>query len=278
MRPVLLVILAASLFGLIGFFIRNITDISGSEIVLFRVTIGAVATFCFAALTKNKISKIKSKWFLINGFFYTGAILLYVNSIYLGTPLSSAAFLFYTAPIFSIIFSHFMIKESIKRSTLLIIVMAFVAALFILKPFNLSLSIGSLLALGSGIFYGLNLVATRKLETKFDTYSVVFYSFFISLLFLIPINAINFTIPSATSVMYIILLGIISTAVPVFLFTESMKKLKAYEASSVALLEPVVASLVGFFIFSEFLGITSIVGAVLILMSSLLIDKSVKAV
>jgi len=59
-------------------------------------------------------------------------------------------------------------------------------------------------------------------------------------------------------------LGILPTAVGHTLYIVSVKVLKSYEAATLALLEPVSASLLAVILFNEVPGINSIIGSILI--------------
>jgi DME family drug/metabolite transporter len=272
--PIILVAIASVLWGFIGFFVRNISKISGNEILLFRFLIGLILLSFFMIITGKRFSKFNSKWLLINSVAYSVWVIFYINSIASGTPLANAAFLLYTSTIFSILFSRIILKEFVSKRKLFFILLAFLGVIFILKPINMQIHYGEFLSLMAGIIYGFQIVTTRKLMKNFDVYSVMFYSFLIAFIITVPLNISNFVIPDFKSTIYLILLSVLSTTIPAILFTYSLKKLKAFEASTVALLEPLTASLVGFLIFSEFLDIFSIVGGFMILISCFEISKA----
>lgn len=271
---VLFVALSAVMWGFIGFFIRNVSGLGGSEITLFRFAMGFVFIYSYVILTRKKIGRLFSKWFVINGIVYSVWVALYFNSIVLGTPLANAAFLLYMATIFTIIFSRIMLKESARKSVVIVILFALIGVFMILKPANLLSHYGELLALGAGILYGLQTVIVRKLKKKSDTYSIVLSSFLIALFVMVPLNVNGFVVPNFKSSINIVLLGIISTTIPFILFTESLKKLKAFEASAIALIEPITASLVGFFVFVEYLDALSIIGIIMILLANVYISRN----
>ena len=67
-----------------------------------------------------------------------------------------------------------------------------------------------------------------------------------------------------TTVLILLTLGILPTAIGHTLYIVSVKVLKSYEAATLALLEPVSASLLAVILFNEVPGINSIIGSILI--------------
>ncbi len=273
MKPVMMVIIAAILFGFIGFFVRNIQDVSSYEIVMLRFVIGFLLVASLMLIIKRKPAKPTSKLLIVNSLITGVWVTFYISSIAFGTPLANAAFLLYTSTIFSVIFSRFILKEMISKSTMIVMVVAIAGVILILKPSLLFTHYGELMALMAGLIYGLNTVTIRKLERSFDTYSIVFYSFLIPMIFLIPMGLSDFVIPDTFSMVNLILLATVSTTIPVLLFTYSLKKLKAFETLTIGLTEPLVAALIGFSIFFEFLDVFSIIGGGMILFSSFYLNR-----
>jgi len=67
-------------------------------------------------------------------------------------------------------------------------------------------------------------------------------------------------------------LGILITLIPYFLYTYGLNRMDAGKAAVLAFVEPMVATVVGFVLFGEELGIVEAVGIALILASVVLLN------
>ena len=114
----LLTLVAGTLWGMIGYFVRSLQSdgLSSMQIVSVRMVISAVIFSVFALVFKRSLFKIKLKdlWCFIG----TGVVSVaffsacYFKAIELSS-LSVASILLYTAPIFVMIFSVFLFKEKL---------------------------------------------------------------------------------------------------------------------------------------------------------------------
>jgi len=203
-----------------------------------------------------------------NGLLISIWLPIYVGSLSLGAKLGNAAFLLDTGYVFSVLFSWIFLNEQVERKTALILLVSIVGVVLILKPLTLFQSFAEVLALVSGIIFGFNLIVTRKTQQYHDSMTTIFYLFLIPSIVLFLPTIYSFDTPSLNQMFYIIFLGVLSGAVPNFLFTSSLKNLKTFEAGIPALLEPVTASIIGWIVFSEILDVFSILGGALIIGSA----------
>ena len=85
------------------------------------------------------------------------------------------------------------------------------------------------------------------------------------------------TIANPTGILWSLALGIISGAIPYFLYTLGLSRVKPSHAAVIATAEPVVASLLGIFLFREKADLFTVLGIVLIIGAAILLNISPKA-
>ena len=77
---------------------------------------------------------------------------------------------------------------------------------------------------------------------------------------------------SSGSATMMLALGVLITLVPYFLYTYGLNRMDAGKAAVIAFVEPMVATVVGFVLFGEELGMAELLGIALILMSVVLLN------
>ena len=131
-------------------------------------------------------------------------------------------------------------------------------------------SLGILLGIGSGFFYGLYSIFGRYALAHYRPLTVTFYTFVFAgagSIFLIRPNEITPCFQNSNSLFLILGLIVVSTALPYIFYTQGLAKIESGKASILASIEPVIASLVGVFAFQEPMSVMVILGLVCILLS-----------
>ncbi len=278
----LCVIAAASLWGLIGIFTRSLADsgLSPMQITEVRCSVTAVCIFAILAVFDRKLLRISPRdiWM----FLGTGILsIVLFNVLYFTATtmvtLSMAAVLLYTAPCFVMVMSALFFKERMTRKKLLALVAAF---------FGCSLTAGVLgglgnidvlgvaVGVGSGFGYALYSIFGKVALKRYHPFTITFYTFLVASLFLVPFSDLPEIASAAASgsASMMLLLGVLITLVPYFLYTYGLNHMDAGKAAVIAFVEPMVATVVGFVLFGEELGIPELVGIALILLSVVLLN------
>lgn len=225
---------------------------------------------------------------LVNALFYSGTALLFIASIYLGTPLAKAVLLSYAYPLTVVGLTWLIFKELPKTKHWLAIGLSLISVVILVGSGGwqnlLEIDRGSLLALITSFFFGGLIVWSSKLrrDTKLHPMVTWFYSFLIAL----PVFAIvalaltalgvTFLIPnlrfdlSSLNWLTLVALGVFGNSLPLFLINFAAAKLKPYVISVLLLTEPLWVYFLGLIFFQQQLSLWAIVGAVGILISVLL--------
>ena len=278
------VISAGILWGLISLFIKKLNSFgfSSLQIIAFRSFFASVILGIVLLIKDPKLFKIKIKdlWLFVG----TGIISLSFFSLcYFTTIIESGAsiavVLLYTSPIFVMIFSCVLFKEGINFSKIFALVATFVGCVFVAGVFDskgiyISPS-GFFIGLCSGVGYALYSIFGRIALKKYNTFTISFYTFFFASLFLVPISNPIVLFSSIDKYSFLFILGIafLCTFLPYVLYTFGLGGLETSKAAILVTVEPLVGTLLGFFVFREDFNLFKIMGIILIFISLLFVSK-----
>ncbi len=280
-----LILLAGCFWGSMGIFVRRLTDygFSSIQIVAIRVTLAALI-FCILLLIRDpagfRISVKDIPLFLGLGF---GSILFFTVCYFTAItmmPLSTAAILLYTSPIWIMLMSVLFFREKLTGRKLLALALAFAGCVLVsgISEEGMTLT-GLLVGLGSGIGYGLYSILGTVALRRYSPYTVTTYTFAFAALgaWLIcrPAEMLaKFTAaPDLPGLVFFCFLTALVTAVIPFLaYTLGLRTVEASRAGILATVEPLVATLIGVAVFSEPLTLLSGLGILLILAAVVLLN------
>jgi len=284
----LLIGAGASLWGIISLFVTSLYEMGFSPIQV--VTIRALSATLFLVLYiifKNrqllKIKAADSKYFIGTGIFSFVLFNWCMFSAIKETSISVATILLYTAPAFVTIFSRFIFKELLTTRKVLALLITFIGCSFvvgILPNTTESISLyGLILGLGSGLFYALYSIFGKFALRKYNSLTVTAYTFLFAAIAVTPFSGLWLVLPLFSDIkvwVYIIGLGFLSTMLPFIFYTKGLNTIESSQASIIATIEPVVASLVGFLIFHEKLNVWQYLGIFLVIAAVVIVQETSK--
>lgn len=285
------ILIAGILWGSMGLFVRRLGSggmgLSSVEIVQMRCIVAGVVLF-FYMLFGNRAAlsiRLRDLWcFLGTGLcsivFFN---ICYFTTIQL-TSLSVAAVLLYTAPAFVIVLSALLFGEAVtkrKTAALFLTFLGCVCVSGLLRGGGAMTPAGFLVGLGAGIGYALYSIFSRfALERGYGSMTISFYTFLIASLGTIPFVSVKNVggvlaqgLPAAG---FILLFGVVTTVIPYLTYTRGLQGVENGQASIIASIEPVVASLLGILVFREILHPDEVLGIVLILGAILISNRREK--
>ena len=280
-----LILLAGCFWGSMGIFVRRLTDygFSSIQIVAIRVTLAALI-FCMLLLIKDpsgfRISVKDIPLFLGLGF---GSILFFTVCYFTAItmmPLSTAAILLYTSPIWIMLMSVLFFREKLTGRKLLALVLAFAGCVLVsgISGEGMTLT-GLLVGLGSGIGYGLYSILGTVALRRYSPYTVTTYTFAFAALgsWLICRPADMLAKFAAAPdlpglVFFCFLTALVTAVIPFLAYTLGLRTVEASRAGILATVEPLVATLIGVAVFSEPLTLLSGLGMLLILAAVVLLN------
>ncbi len=253
------------------------------EVVTLRVWSTTIILLFYMIIKAPRKLKLQSiydlKYFIGTGIF---SIIFFNYCMFTAIDLSTipvATALLYTAPAFVTILSFLLFKEPFTRVKLIALFITLLGTCFVvgLIPISVaSLKLNSLLfGIGSGIGYALYSIFSKFALKKYTSLSITTYTFFIASITLLPFFPYSekFHLLLQPSVLlYAFGLGFLPTAIAYIVYTYGLNQTEASKASILTTIEPVVATLIGVFIFHEAFTIFQMVGMVCILGSVMLIQ------
>lgn len=278
-------IISMIIFGTIGIFVRFIPYSSG-VIAMTRGIVGALFLLVFITIRGKKLdfAAIKSNLLILiltGVFIGINWILLFESYRY--TTVATATLCYYFAPVFVIIASPFVFNEKISTVKAMAVIMSLLGMVLVSGVYKgignpmagvSSNSIGITLGIGAALFYAAVIICNKKLK-DIEAYDQTIVQLFIAGAVLIPYNIITGAfngIRAYTNSTVLILLAIVCivhTGIAYVLYFGSMQNLSAQTIAIFSYIDPVVAILISTFILRENMDMLGVVGAVLILGSTL---------
>ena len=273
-----LIVLAGCFWGSMGIFVRKLGEygFSSIQIVSIRVTLAALI-FSLVLLRKDrggfKIAPGDLPLFLGLGF---GSILFFTVCYFTAIrimPLSTAAILLYTSPIWIMLMSVLFFHEKLTGRKVLALILAFNGCVLVSGVAGEGVSAaGLLIGLGSGVGYGLYSILGTVALRRYSPYTVTTYTFLLaavgSWLICRPADLIAKLAAAANTSALILLCcltALVTAVIPFLAYTLGLRSVEASRAGILATVEPMVAALIGVLVFSEPLTVLSGFGILLIL-------------
>lgn len=279
----LLMLLAAILFGIMGVFTRVLEDIgfNAMQITFYRLLITALCLLLIIILIDRSAFRIKREdlWiFIVLGVSKAAMDLMFIYSqMYI--PLSLASALQMTSPAFVILITWLFFKVKVTKRKWASVAVCLIGALLMARAVpsdTAQTSIGITMGLLGAVSLAIYLLMAKKLTDKgYSVMTVLFYAFVIGLICVAPFTNVVDSVEMISSNMHIIGhllgLGIICTLIPYYLDLIGVKHLNTITASVIQTTEIISSAVVGALLFGEKVGMADIIGIALIFMSVLLI-------
>jgi drug/metabolite transporter (DMT)-like permease len=269
--------MAGILFGTSSIFIRLLDVLSVLSLAFWRLIIASVVlvgtTLVLRESFNLRIVRENFRQISLLGVFLGLHMVLYISAVK-NTTILNATVLVNTAPIFSVLLStfHFDIKPS--RLAVIGLATSFLGAGLIAyadafpSPLKIHL-IGDLEALLAAVAEAFYLSYGRETRRKMPLLSQVIPIYFFSALtigVLCLLTGTPITLPQQpTRILFLVGFGILPTALGHTFYYSSLSDLKSFETATLALLEPIGATLLGVALFVEIPRALFVLGAALVL-------------
>jgi drug/metabolite transporter (DMT)-like permease len=266
---------AASIWG--GMYVVSkvvLNVIPPFSLLVIRLVLGFLA-LALVILARGGFSVSKRQFW---AFFGVGVIGYGVSLgfQFVGTKLSTAAngsLVTSATPALVLPFAYLLLNEPITRRRLIAILVASLGVLAVIDPRSAQLSSslfwGNMSLLGAAITWALYSVLVRKVSTKVDMLQASAIMLLGGLPLTIPVSAWELSTqgigPITTGIFAgILFLGIISTAIAMFMWNYAFAELPASVASLTFFAQPVVGTLLGWFFLGDKITPLFILGGILI--------------
>lgn len=260
------IIISAFCFALMNLFIRLSGDVPTLQKCFFRNLFAFILAMLTLIRTHTlpKPGKGNLKYLLIRSI--SGGLGMVCNFYAVDhMPISDASILNKLSPFFAIIFSYFVLKETADRFEWFSVIVAFIGALFVVKPSFGFEVVPALAGFIGGLGAGLAYTFVRKLGMRGENSMIIvaFFSGFTTLM-LLPDIIFNYSPMSAKQLVLLILTGIAAAGGQIFI-TKAYSKAPAKEISVYDFSIVLFAALFGFLFLDQLPDILSVIGYIIII-------------
>ncbi len=270
-------VLAGMFFGTAAVLIRLLQDMDIFSIAFWRLIIAFLilaATifflrkpFGFELLKRNFVQV------LFLGVLLGLHFVLFVSAV-MDTTIINATVLVNTTPIWSLLISVLILGVKPTRLAVLGLIVSFLGVTIIAyadvssPTFSLNLK-GDLEALFAAVAEAFYLSYGRDTRRKVPILSLMLFIYMLSTLTVLAASVVVKSAPvfftiSLETILILVGLGILPTTLAHTLYFSSLSSLKSFETATLALLEPIAATLLGVLIFAEIPSALFILGAVFV--------------
>lgn len=261
------IFLASFFFGLMVLLVKIASaTLPIAEILFARGIMGILFISCLFLWIKHvRIKNINM--LIVRGVFGGLAVSLYFVAIS-RIPLSSAAMLANSYPLFATLFSAMLLKEKPSLDSIFVLLVAFGGLYLILDPYFGKLDIGYLLAIISAVFGGVAVTSVRELRKTDSSWIIVLAQLVGMSIFSFPFLAYKAKLPNLSEWGILISIALVGVGAQLA-FTRPFKYVRVSEGSIVAIAHAAFAVLFSVLFLKEVLALRFVLGAFLVFGSSL---------
>ncbi len=195
---------------------------------------------------------------------------------YQKTRVAVAVLTHYLAPLLVALGAPIFLRERLGARAYVAAVVAFLGLVLLLQPWSAGArpgdALGGACGAASAFFYASNVIVNKRLTPAFSGSELIFYHCLVALpllVLLVPHHAWSEISPRALT--FVALGSLWAGALAGLLFVWGLRRIPASHASTLTLLEPLVAMLLGALVLGETVGPGGLLGAVLILTGAVLV-------
>lgn len=284
MKGMMLVILGASLWGVMGIFVRGLSasGYSSYDIAFLRCLLAGIGFFLFKAITQPRVLKINFKGLCI--CFLYGILAYAMGFVCYGIaveriPVAVATVLMFMSPIWVAVLGVLVFKEKLGKQTVLVILICILGAAMVADVFGSAGGSMDIIGILAGIINGfgvaLQIMIPRYFVKKYERDTMLVYGFLgaaVGLAFLTDFKTIGASLQgagAASVIVNVLCLGLLCTMVANVSVVKATAYINTTTCSILSSLEVVVGAVVGILIFHESMSVLQVIGAVVVVCASL---------
>lgn len=274
-KGIFFIILSALSFAFMSLFIKLSGDIPTLQKSFFRNLVAAIVAIFILFKERTPINCTKKSGVFVLGRALFGTLGIFCNFYAVDhLNIADASMLNKLSPFFAILFSLFILKESIAFYQIVCVFTALVGALFILKPNGASLlSFPALIGLLGGMTAGMAYTLLRKARSYgvAGPFIIFFFSAF-SCLCSLPYCILHFTPMTTMQFIYLMLTGI-AASFGQFFITAAYSYAPAKELSVYDYTNVIFTGILGFIVLGEVPDYLSYIGCAIIIGTSIVMFR-----
>lgn len=269
-QGILFIILAGFFFASMSFFVRLSGDLPTMEKAFFRNAVAVLVAAFMLARTKEGFHVQKSSWPDLLMRSFCGTVGLICNFYAVDhMNIADANILNKLSPFFAILMSYFILKEKANKVEWACVVVAFIGAVFVVKPaFNMQF-VNAMIGVSGGLGAGIAYTFVRKLGKKGESGPIIVMVFStFSCLCTLPFLISEFQPMKAVQLLCLLMAGVSAAGGQIFI-TKAYTKAPAKEISVFDYTQVLFAALLGFVFFGQIPDWMSLVGYLIIIGSAI---------
>ncbi|WP_455543194.1 DMT family transporter [Intestinibacter sp.] len=263
-KGILCIIISACGFAVMSAFIKMAGDLPSFQKTFFRNLVAAIIALYLIIKHKGSLvgKKENRKLLILRSTFGTIGIVCNYYAVD-KLVLSDANMLNKLSPFLVVIFCALFLKEKINLKQISMVSVAFIGALFIIKPSFSVQVIPYLVGVLGGVGAALAYTCVRVLGNKEDYYTIVFFFSAFSLIVILPIFIAVYEPMTMMQLVYLILAGLCAS-IGQFGVTLAYKFAPAREISIYDYSGIICSAILGIVFFGEHPDIISIIGYLIV--------------
>jgi len=238
-------------------FMDTIAKYLSSELSFFQITwaryfftVFFTFTFMFFFFRKNLKMSTQPKLQFFRGLTLFCANVLFFYSISI-ISMAKALTLAFVAPLITTALSPIFLGEKVGFRRWTAVIIGFLGSLIVIRPGFIEFNLASIAALGTGFFYGIYLIITRKLHTSDSPLLTLLLTGVVGAIigsFIVPVVWVN---PTFNQWSLLALMGIFACLGHLFLIL-SLKYADASKLAPFGYFEIITNVILGYYFFSDF--------------------------
>lgn len=258
-RAIFYLITTAILWSLGGLFIKLI-DWNPMAIAGARSGVAAIVMMAYLRRPIKGFGRNK----VLGALAYASLVFLFVSANKLTTS-ANAILLQFTAPIWVALFSKWFLKEKVRKSDWLTIIIVMLGMiLFFVGDINSGNNVGNFLAVLSGVAMAAVVISLKRQDQGSPVEMTLLGNI---LTFLIALPFFFISRPSLETILALLFLGVFQLGISYILYAISVKHVSALEAILIPILEPLLNPLWVFLVTKEAPGDYALIGGIIVIVA-----------
>ena len=277
------------IFGTISYFVKNVA-VSSAEIALWRVVIATAVILVIKLIRHEKLpfKQARGDFFLLclSGLAIGGDWILFFEA-FKYTSVSVTTLSYYFCPVLLMVLSPVIFKEHINLRQWLYFILATMGLVLIISARTRGSDkelIGIALGLAAAVCYAFIIIINKRIKSVSGLDKTVF-QFFAAIVVLGVYVSLSSGFHAAElepkGLIYLIILGLVHTALAYILYFSSISKLPAQKVAMLGYIDPLVAVIISVVLLQEHITLLQLVGGAMIIGFTILNElgeaKSAKA-
>lgn len=283
-KGILLVVLGASLWGIMGIFIRELSAIgySSFDTSFIRCISAGIVFFIIKAIQNPQILKIDFKGLVISCIYGMVAYGLSFTSYAVAVeriPIAVATVLMFMSPIWVALLALILFKDKLSKEKIVTIFICILGAAMVSNAFSVRGGKLDTFGVFAGIFNGfgvaLQILVPRYFSQRYERDTMLLYGFLgaaVGLSFFTDFSTIGASFTQGNislNLMNIFGIGVLCTMVANVSVVKSTIYIDSTTASILSALEVVIGAIVGIVVFQEHMIAMQVIGAFIVVIGAL---------